>query len=65
MRRSMTKKDAYALFMQDMYPLVVAKYGRDDRVAIREKWNNYVDALNKDGEVTDKQAYNWSNPFLK
>jgi len=65
MRRSMMKKDAYALFMQDMYPLVVAKYGRDDRVAIREKWNNYVDALNKDGEVTDKQAYNWSNPFLK
>jgi hypothetical protein len=47
MRRSMTKKDAYALFMQDMYPLVVAKYGRDDRVAIREKWNNYVDVLNK------------------
>ena len=25
--------------------------------------NDYVDGLNKDGLVTDYQAYNWSNPF--
>ena len=26
-------------------------------------FNDYVDSLNKDGLVTDYQAYNWSNPF--
>ena len=25
--------------------------------------DDYVDSLNKDGLVTDYQAYNWSNPF--
>ena len=30
---------------------------------IDEAFNNYVDMLNKDGLVTDYQAYNWSNPF--
>ena len=29
----------------------------------REAFNDYVDMLNKDGLVTDYQAYNWSNPF--
>ena len=29
----------------------------------RTAFNDYVDGLNKDGLVTDYQAYNWSNPF--
>ena len=36
---------------------------RGDRIAKREAFNDYVDMLNKDGLVTDYQAYNWSNPF--
>lgn len=36
---------------------------RDDSTAKREAFNNYVDALNKSGLVTDSQASNWSNPF--
>tara|TARA_Y100000004_G_scaffold65258_1_gene73300 strand:+ start:317 stop:463 length:147 start_codon:yes stop_codon:yes gene_type:complete len=36
---------------------------RGDSIAKREAFNNYVDALNKDGIVTDSQAFNWSNPF--
>ena len=36
---------------------------RGDSIAKREEFNNYVDALNKDGIVTDSQAFNWSNPF--
>lgn len=36
---------------------------RGDLCAKRESFNNYVDALNKDGRVTDAQAFNWSNPF--
>ena len=36
---------------------------RGASIAKREAFNNYVDMLNKDGCVTDYQAYNWSNPF--
>ncbi len=36
---------------------------KGDTIAKREDWNNFVDMLNKDGYVTDKQAFNWTNPF--
>lgn len=36
---------------------------RGDTTAKRESFNDYVDGLNKDGLVTDAQAFNWSNPF--
>lgn len=36
---------------------------RGDTVAKREDWNNYVDALQKDGRITQRQADTWSNPF--
>ena len=36
---------------------------KGDSIAKREAFNNYVDMLNKDGDVTDNQANNWSNPF--
>ena len=35
-------------------------YGEGD---VKMIFNDYVDMLNKDGMVTDHQAYNWSNPF--
>tara|TARA_R100001463_G_scaffold131839_1_gene192142 strand:- start:473 stop:661 length:189 start_codon:yes stop_codon:yes gene_type:complete len=36
---------------------------KNDSIAKREAFNNYVDGLNKDGIVSNHQAYNWSNPF--
>lgn len=36
---------------------------RGDTCIKRESFNNYVDTLNKEGRVTDAQAFNWSNPF--
>ena len=36
---------------------------RGDSVAKREAFNDFVDGLNKDGLVSDHQAYTWSNPF--
>ena len=36
---------------------------KGDKIAKREDWNNFVDALNKEGYVSDSQAYNWTNPF--
>ena len=36
---------------------------KGDVIAKRECWNNFVDSLNKQGYVSNHQAYNWSNPF--
>jgi len=36
---------------------------KGDSIAKREQWNNFIDSLNKDGEVTDEQAATWINPF--
>jgi len=36
---------------------------KGDVIAKRECWNNFVDMLNKQGYVSNYQAYNWSNPF--
>jgi len=36
---------------------------KGDTVMKREAWNKFVDSLNKEGYVTDSQAFNWSNPF--
>ena len=61
MNYRMTKKEAVASFREMLResgdPL------KGDSIAKREAFNNYVDMLNKDGMVTDYQAYNWSNPF--
>lgn len=45
---------------------VASRYNPDiqsDTIMKREAWNVYVDSLNKEGYVTDSQAFNWSNPF--
>lgn len=36
-----------------------------DKVAIRCAWNDYVDALQKDGQITERQAMTWTNPYAK
>ena len=60
----MTKKDVVQQFRWDWSDFLKSNPSwRGDRIAKREAFNNFVDALNKDGMVTDYQAYNWSNPF--
>ena len=60
----MTKAQALAEFricwkgVVDAYPRL-----KGDTVWKREEWNNFVDALNKEGYVSNYQANNWSNPF--
>ncbi len=36
---------------------------RGDYVAKREAFNNFVDLLNKQRMITDRQANTWTNPF--
>jgi hypothetical protein len=36
---------------------------KDDVIAKRESWNDFVDALNREGYISDRQAMTWDNPF--
>lgn len=36
---------------------------KDDVIAKREQWDYFVDALNKEGWVSDNQAFRWTSPF--
>jgi hypothetical protein len=60
----LTKAQVLANFRQAWREhLENAPQWRGDVTAKREAFNNYVDALNKSGLVTDTQAFNWTNPF--
>ena len=64
MKFRMTKDDAVQQFRWDWADFVKSNPNfRGDSIAKRCAFNDYVDGLNKDGLVTDYQAYNWSNPF--
>ena len=34
-----------------------------DKIMMRQIWADHVDALNKEGILTNNQVNNWSNPF--
>ena len=60
----LTKKQAVKQFRWDWSDFLKSNPSwRGDKVAKRCAFNDFVDALNKDGLVSDYQAYNWSNPF--
>jgi len=64
MARRLNKKQVLNLF-SEMW-LEVKKYNphaKGDSAMKREMFNNFVDSLNKSGEVSDKQAFTWTNPF--
>ncbi len=62
-RKPMTKADAVKDFNATIKPAVIARYGRKDKPAIREAWVVYVDGLERDGMITERQAMTWDNPF--
>ena len=59
----MTYAKACEEFKETIEPLVVAQYGRDDDVALREEFNNWTDYLCKDGRITSNQYNTWDNPY--
>ncbi len=64
MRKKLNKKQVLAMFSELW--LEHKKYNpnaKGDSVMKREMFNDFVDSLNKDRQVSDSQAYNWSNPF--
>ena len=36
---------------------------RRDTEMLKQLWQDFCDALNKEGLLTDNQVINWSNPF--
>ena len=62
--RTITKQEALSQFRQNWKVITNAHPKlKGDTVWKREEWNNFVDALNKEGYVSNYQANNWSNPF--
>ena len=56
----MTRKQALADFNRDVLPGILNGDPRKrHKCAARCAWIDYVDALNKSGAVTDKQAATW------
>lgn len=58
-RVRVTKAEALTMFRE----CVRCTDFNGDRIMKREAFNNFVDGLNKDGLVSDKQANTWSNPY--
>lgn len=58
----MTKREALEEFRREILPAVIQKYGKDDRPARAEAWNNWTDALCKDGRITTRQYDTWTAP---
>lgn len=56
----MTKAEAVREFKRNYRKLYI---DRVDYWTAHLAWSEYVDSLNKDKQITDKQASNWSTPF--
>tara|TARA_B100001093_G_C26857349_1_gene1028082 strand:+ start:6692 stop:6859 length:168 start_codon:yes stop_codon:yes gene_type:complete len=55
----MTKAQALQDFRYYIKPFIK----RGDAIAAREAWNNWTDALCKEGAITLNQNENWGQPF--
>lgn len=49
--------EAHAAWSEEIKPLIIAQYGERDIPAMSESWNDYTDALCKDGDLTDLQYH--------
>ena len=59
-----TKAQALSQFRYNWKVATLAKPSlKDDVIAKREDWNNFTDALCKEGYISENQYNNWSNPF--
>lgn len=60
----MTKKQAIALF-KDEWEFTLKRFPNlnSDLCAKRQAFVNFIDSLARNGEITEKQAFSWENPF--
>lgn len=67
MNKKLTKKDAVAAFITDIYPALIeleriSPAGFPDWPRRREAWHLYVDSLHRNGNISDYQVQNWCQP---
>lgn len=63
----MTKAAAVAIFKDHHMPYIREAYESDgipDWPARREGWNNFTDALCKEGSITSRQYESWTHPHI-
>ena len=64
----MTYEDAQMSFEEHMEagphqaPSFRQIYAQDE-IEVREEWNNYIDMLARDGDITRDEAEDWDNPY--
>jgi hypothetical protein len=54
----MTKVQAVKQFKEDNKEFLKS----NSKTTIRCVWNDYIDSLYEDNQITEKQAYNWDHP---
>ena len=62
-----TYERAVQMFIDHELPDIQNAYEQDgipDYIARREHWFNWVDWMNRSGEISDWQAANWSVPDI-
>lgn len=59
----MTKREALAMFNDQCPRDTFLSRGYLDTVMRNEAWNNFTDALCKDGQITMRQYEGWANPW--
>lgn len=52
----MTQQEARKYFNRYIKPEIP----KNDKPAINEAWGIYIDSLNRDGTITDKQYHSWT-----
>lgn len=57
----MKKTEAKRLFDTEVLPALRCH----DKTSLRCAWNDFVDGLYKSGEITERQADTWQNPYDK
>lgn len=61
----MTKKEAIAMFTEEWERFIKfrAPEQSSDIRAKRQGFVDFIDTLHRDGQITDRQANSWENPF--
>lgn len=59
----MTKEEAIKRFKEEVMPYIRKEYGKDDKTVVEQAWNDWTDALQKEGEITAHQYSTWVHPF--
>ena len=61
----MTRDEAIEIFDNHILPIVKQNMEPDGQIDIparSEAWNNWTDAMCKDGQISDWQYENWTHP---